>query len=122
MRASSARAGTATTCCIAFRRSASARSPRRSRRSFAADRNAELLARTELRPAPLALDRERRAEARLARGAARAHLAAALRALRRQLVLPFLEVALREAAVQADGDPVAQRLAALFAEPVGGLT
>ena len=48
----------------------------------------------------------------------RAHLAAALRALGRQLGLALLEVALHEPAAQAERDPVAERLAPLLLQPV----
>ena len=73
------------------------------------------------RAAGFALDGEDRAEARVAVRAARAHLARALRALRRQLALGLVEVALREAARQAESHPVAERLAPLLAKPVRGL-
>jgi hypothetical protein len=87
-----------------------------------ADPHAELLGRAQRSAARLALDREGRREARSARGTARTDLAAALRARRRQVVLPRLEVALCEPAADADGDPVAERLAALLAQPVSGLS
>src|SRR5437762_1741221 len=38
-----------------------------------------------------------------------------------EIRLPLVEVALGEAAAEANGDPVAERLAPLLAQPVGGL-
>ena len=54
-------------------------------------------------------------------GAAVDHLAAARRALRRHLGLELLEPAPGRAAAQADRRPVAEHLAPLLAQPVGGL-
>src|SRR3954451_24271683 len=85
------------------------------------DPHAELLGRAQRAAARLAVDREHRREARIAGRTARPQLAPALRALRGQLPLPLLEVALREPAAEADGDPVAPRLAPLLPEPVRGL-
>ena len=76
--------------------------------------DAELLRRAQAPAASLALDREGGAEARPAARALRTELAAALGAVRRQLVDEVLEVALHEPAGEAKRDPVAQRLAALF--------
>src|SRR5437899_11263048 len=87
-----------------------------------ADGAAEGFGRAELVSARFALDGEGRAEAGIARRAPRAHLSAALRARLGQLALGLVEVALREPADQAEGDPVAEGLAALFAEPLRGLT
>ena len=67
------------------------------------------------------LDRERGREARTAGRTAAAHLASAGGASRRHLGFRLLEVALRVAAGEAERDPVAERLAPLLAEPVGGL-
>ena len=77
--------------------------------------------RPEALPAGFAFDCEDRAEARIAGRAPRAHLAAALRARRGELTFGVVEVARREAARDAEGHPVAERLAALLAEPVGRL-
>src|SRR6185436_8635475 len=93
-------------------------SPRWLRLRRPSDRHAELLVRPKRGPALLALHRERRRERRAAGLAARAHLAAALRARGGKLGLPFVEVPLREAAAETDRDPVAEHLAALLAEPV----
>src|ERR671923_620995 len=82
------------------------------------DRAAELLRRTHCRTAPLALDGEDGGKARAAFGTARSHLAAASRARRRELGLVLGEVPLRVAAGEAEGDPVAERLATLLAQPI----
>jgi len=76
--------------------------------------DAELLSGAKLRAAGLALHGKGGAEARPAARALRTELAAALGAVRRQLVDEVLEVALHEPAGEAEGDPVAQGLAALF--------
>ena len=86
-----------------------------------ADRAAQTVRGAHGAPALLALDRENRAEARAAIGTPCTHLGAARRARGWQLGLVRFEVALRVTAREAEGDPVAERLAALFAEPVRGL-
>jgi hypothetical protein len=86
-----------------------------------ADLRPEQLRRPQLAAARLAVDGEYRGEADVAGRAAGANLTAALRARGRELALPVLEVALREPAAEADGDPVAEHLAALLPQPVGGL-
>ena len=78
------------------------------------DLDTEVLSGAKLRAAGLALHGKGGAEARPAARALRAKLAAALRAVRGQLVDELLEVALHEPAGEAEGDPVAQRPAALF--------
>src|SRR5581483_9267224 len=74
--------------------------------------------RAEPRAARLAVDREHGAEGHVARGTAVQRGAAAGRAAIRQLVLEVLEPALRGAAVETDGRPVAEHLPALLAQPV----
>ena len=69
----------------------------------------------------LALDGEGRPEGRVAGGAAAQNLAAALRARHRDVGFVLLEPAARGAAAEADGGPVAEHVAALLAQPVGGL-
>jgi hypothetical protein len=66
----------------------------------------------------LTLDGEGGRDARVTARATRPELAAALGAFHRQLALGILEVALEEAAPEAEGDPVAQGLAALLLDPV----
>src|SRR5919206_3110368 len=91
------------------------------RRSGTPDRAAEQLAAPKLSAATLALDREGRAERRVAGGAAAQYLAAALRARRRHLGLELLEPAARGPAPEAHGSPVAEHVAALLAQPVRSL-
>src|SRR5262249_20046339 len=90
-------------------------------RRRSADQRSEQSRRPQLASAGLALDGEGGREGRGAGRAARSDLPAALRAGIGKLVLPLLEVALREPAAEADGDPVTEHLAPLFAEPVGCL-
>lgn len=71
--------------------------------------------------ARLALDREDRAEGRVAGRTAVERRAAARGAALRKLRLEIFEPALRRAAVEADGGPVAEHLAALLTQPVRGL-
>jgi hypothetical protein len=98
---------------------AGARGPRRVKSGAGfPDPRTEELTRTELGAARLALDGERRAEASVARRAARPDLPTAGRAGRSQLGLPLLEVPLRISAADADCDPVAERLAPLLLQPV----
>ena len=80
-----------------------------------------MLSGAKLRAAGLALHGKGGAEARPAARALRAKLAAALRAVRRQLVDELLEVTLHEPAGEAEGDPVAQCPAPLLTEPVSRL-
>src|SRR4029079_17293236 len=83
-----------------------------------ANRTTEKLRRSHGRPALLALDEERRWEPGAAGRAEVAHLAGAVRARRWDLDLELANVARREAAPDAEGDPVAQRLTALLLDPV----
>ena len=87
----------------------------------ATNRAAEELRVAERRAAALALDGERGAERRSARGAATQHLATALRTRLRHLGLELLEPPAGGAAAEAHGGPVAEDVAALLAQPVGGL-
>src|SRR5207247_8159171 len=68
-----------------------------------------------------ALDRERGAEGRSTSGAAAQHLAAALRAPLGHVGLELLEPPPGRAAAEAHGRPVAEHVAALLPQPVGGL-
>ena len=77
--------------------------------------------RTQRVAALLAVDRGDRREGGAARLAAADQLAAALRALVGNLGFELLEPAARRAAAQADGNPVAEHLSPLLAQPVGGL-
>jgi hypothetical protein len=70
--------------------------------------------------AGFALHREHGAESRLALGAPVPHLLAARRAKLRQRGFVLLEVALRVTARETESDPVAERLPALLAQPLGG--
>ena len=88
----------------------------------AADLRSEQLGITQLRPAGLAVDREDRAERRVARGTAAQHRAAALRALLRNVGLEVVEPATSRAAAETEGHPVAEHLAALLAQPVRRLS
>ncbi len=78
------------------------------------DRRAELLGRSKLSAARLALDGEDGSEESAAGRTAIPHLSAARRADARQLGLVLLEVALRMTAAEAERDPVAQRLSPLL--------
>jgi len=86
-----------------------------------ADRATKSFGGAQLIAADLAVHDEDRAEARVAGRAPRAHLASALGTSAGQLALRFVEVALRESAGEAERDPIAEGLAALFLEPVGRL-
>jgi hypothetical protein len=85
------------------------------RRSSPADLGAEELVRAQGLTALLAIDRRDRRERRAARLAAAQELPAALGAFVRDLRLELLEPPPRRAAPEADGDPVAEHLATLFA-------
>src|SRR4051795_10611976 len=89
--------------------------------TFAPDLAPEQLVVPDGLPAFLAVDDRDRRERRATARTAPEQDAAALRALLRQLRLELLEPALRGAARQAEGDPVAQHLPALLAKPIGGL-
>src|SRR3954471_22925080 len=89
--------------------------------TFAPDLAPEQLVVADGLPAFLAVDDRDRRERRATARAAPEQDAAALRALVRHLRLELLEPALRGAARQAEGDPVAQHLPALLAKPIGGL-
>src|SRR5215212_1571726 len=82
------------------------------------DLDAELLRRAQFSAAGLALDGEGRREARTAARALRPERPGALRALGRQLVQELFEIALDEAAAEAEGDPIAEGLAAFLLQPV----
>ena len=86
--------------------------------SLSADRAAEELVRPHRCPALLALDEERRGEPRAARRTEVPDLTLAARACGRDLGLELDEVAEREAAVDAERDPVTERLATLLLDPV----
>ena len=85
------------------------------------DPHTEELGLAQRRAALLALDGEGRRERRVARRAAVEQLAAARRAVVGHLGLELLEPAPGGAAGEADRRPVAEHLAALLAQPVGGL-
>ena len=80
-----------------------------------ADRDSEELRLAQLGSALLAVDREGRRERGRAGWTAVDHLAAAARALARDLGLELFEPTPRRAAAQADRRPVAEHLPALFA-------
>src|SRR6185437_4560876 len=88
----------------------------------AADLRSEQLGITQLRPAGFAVDRENRAERRTARGTAAQHHAPTLRALLGNVDFEVVEPAASRAAAETEGDPVAEHLAALLAQPVRGLS
>jgi hypothetical protein len=77
------------------------------RLASATDVHAELFGRAQLGAALLALDRERRGEASAAARTLRPQLAAALRAVGRQLRDELLEVPLHVPAAEAERDPIA---------------
>src|SRR5206468_13050860 len=83
-----------------------------------ADRAAEQLGRPKRRLALLALDRERGRDQRPAHRAAVPQRPGALRTFRRNVPLALLEEPQREPAAQAEPNPVPERLAALFLNPV----
>src|SRR5439155_9346486 len=84
------------------------------------DPDPELLRGAQRAAAAFALDGERGREAGAAGRALRAELALALRADCGKLGGGLLEVALGEPAAEADRDPVPERLAPLFLQPVAG--
>jgi hypothetical protein len=84
----------------------------------AADRRAEELGGADLRATLLALDGKGRRDRRGALGAAVPERPPARRASLRQIRLVLEEVALRVPAPEAERDPIAERLAALFLDPV----
>src|SRR6266540_6601342 len=86
-----------------------------------ADPRPEELRLAKRRAALLTLDRERRRERRVARGAAVQQLASAGRALRGELGLELDEPPPRGAAAEAERGPVPERVAPLLAQPIGGL-
>src|SRR5262249_55022179 len=87
----------------------------------ALDRRAEELVGPQRLAALLAVDGRDRRDRRVAARATPQQHAAALRALVGHLALELLEPPARGAAAEADGDPVAEHLAAFLATPVGGL-